>query len=87
MFRRIVGGTTSTFNTSVKRVDVALRARWPEVTIDVHMDRCGEAPAINELCEEIGTAYTIGLIANAPGEVIAATHLHGPSYRFRRLTR
>ena len=48
----------------LKRVVAAIRARWPEVTIELRMDSGGAVPAIYAFCEAAGIAYTIGLSTN-----------------------
>jgi hypothetical protein len=48
----------------LKRIVRAIRARWPNVTIEVRMDSAGAVPAIYDWCEQNGIAYTIGLISN-----------------------
>ena len=50
----------------------ALRARWPEVTIEVRMDSGGAVPAIYDWCEAEGITYTIGLITNPRLTALAA---------------
>jgi len=56
----------------LKRVVRTLRARWPEVTIEIRLDSGGAVPAIYEWCEQEGIAYTIGLITNPRLAVLAA---------------
>jgi hypothetical protein len=48
----------------LKRVVRAIRARWPDVTIELRMDSGGAVPAIYDWCEIEGLTYTIGLITN-----------------------
>lgn len=56
----------------LKRVVRAIRARWPEVTIEVRLDSGGAVPAIYEWCEQAGIAYTIGLSTNPRLTALAA---------------
>jgi hypothetical protein len=56
----------------LKRVVRVLRARWPEVKIEIRMDSGGAVPAIYDWCEQTGIAYTIGLIPNARLSALAA---------------
>ena len=49
----------------LKRAVRALRARWPEVTIELRADSGFAVPALYEWCEHEGIAYTIGLPTNA----------------------
>jgi hypothetical protein len=56
----------------LKRVVRALRARWPQVRIDLRMDSGGAVPAIYDWCEAEGLAYTIGLIPNPRLTALAA---------------
>ena len=56
----------------LKRVVRALRARWPEVTIEVRMDSGGAVPAIYAFCERERIASTIGLVTNPRLTALAA---------------
>ena len=56
----------------LKQVVRALRARWPEVTIELRMDSGGAVPAIYQFCEREAIVYTIGLSTNARLAVLAA---------------
>ncbi len=56
----------------LKRVVRTLRARWPEVSIEIRMDSGGAVPAIYEFCERERLAYTIGLIPNPRLQALAA---------------
>jgi hypothetical protein len=56
----------------LKRVVRALRARWPEVPIELRMDSGGAVPDIYAWCEQEGIAYTIGLITNPRLTALAA---------------
>jgi hypothetical protein len=55
----------------LKRVVRAMRARWPEVTIEVRIDAGGAVPAIYDFCEHERIGYTIGLIPNRRLEALA----------------
>jgi hypothetical protein len=57
----------------LKRVVRALRARWPQVTIELRMDSGGAVPAIYAFCEAQRITYTIGLIPNPRLTALAAT--------------
>jgi hypothetical protein len=56
----------------LKRVVARLRARWPQVTIELRADAGFAKPEIYAWCEERGIAYTIGLVANPRLEALAA---------------
>ncbi len=56
----------------LKRVVAAMRARWPNVTIEVRLDSGGAVPAVYDFCEQAGIAYTIGLIPNPRLQALAA---------------
>jgi hypothetical protein len=56
----------------VKRVVAAIRARWPDVTLELRMDCGGAVPAIYAWCEQAGLTYTIGLSTNARLAALAA---------------
>jgi hypothetical protein len=56
----------------LKRVVRALRARWPEVTLELRMDSGGAVPAIYDFCEREAIAYTIGLVTNPRLTALAA---------------
>ena len=56
----------------LKRVVRAIRARWPQATIEVRMDSGGAVPAIYAFCEAEGITYTIGLITNPRLSALAA---------------
>jgi Transposase DDE domain group 1 len=56
----------------LKRVVWALRARWPQATIELRMDSGGAVPAIYAFCEAAGITYTIGLIPNPRLTALAA---------------
>lgn len=50
----------------------AMRARWPEVTIEIRADGGCAVPALYTFCDQERIDYTIGLITNTRLEVIAA---------------
>jgi Transposase DDE domain group 1 len=56
----------------LKRVVARLRARWPEVTIELRADAGFAKPEIYAFCEQEGIAYTIGLVTNARLASLAA---------------
>jgi hypothetical protein len=56
----------------LKQVVRRLRARWPQVRIELRMDSAGAVPAIYDWCEQHGIPYTIGLITNARLTALAA---------------
>jgi Transposase DDE domain group 1 len=56
----------------LKRIVRALRARWPQVTIEIRMDSGGAVPAIYDFCERERLTYTIGLITNPRLTALAA---------------
>jgi hypothetical protein len=56
----------------LKRVVARLRARWPEVTIELRADASFAKPEIYAFCEAEGIAYTIGLVTNPRLERLAA---------------
>ena len=56
----------------LKRIVRALRARWPEVTIELRADSGFAIPALYTWCEDEGIAYTIGLPTNDRLAAIAA---------------
>lgn len=56
----------------LKRVVQAIRARWPEVTIELRADSGFAIPALYTWCEQEGIAYTIGLMTNDRLEALAA---------------
>lgn len=49
----------------LKRVVARLRARWPEVAIEIRADAGFAKPQIYAWCETEGMGYTIGLVTNA----------------------
>jgi Transposase DDE domain group 1 len=49
----------------LQRVVRAIRARWPQVSIEIRMDSAGAVPALYDWCEAEAIPYTIGLITNA----------------------
>jgi hypothetical protein len=56
----------------VARIVAAMRARWPQVTIDLRADGGFAVPALYDFCEAQQIAYTIGLIPNNRLETLAA---------------
>ncbi len=56
----------------LKRIVARLRARWPEVTIELRADAGFAKPEIYAWCEAQRIAYTIGLVTNARLEALAA---------------
>ena len=56
----------------LKQVVRRLRARWPQVRIEVRMDSAGAVPAMYAWCEREGIPYTIGLITNPRLTALAA---------------
>jgi len=56
----------------LKRLVRALRARWPEVTIELRADSGFAIPALYDYCEAEQIGYTIGLIPNPRLETLAA---------------
>jgi hypothetical protein len=56
----------------LKRVVRTIRARWPEVTIEIRMDSGGAVPGIYDWCEGERLDYTIGLITNPRLTALAA---------------
>jgi hypothetical protein len=56
----------------LKRLVAALRARWPDVRIELRADSGFGVPALYDYCEAERVAYTIGLVPNARLEALAA---------------
>jgi hypothetical protein len=56
----------------LKRLVRHLRARWPQVRIELRADSGFAVPALYDYCEEQHLPYTIGLVANARLEALAA---------------
>lgn len=56
----------------LKRLIPALRARWPDVPIELRADSGFAIPALYDFCERQGIGYTIGLIPNPRLEAVAA---------------
>ncbi len=65
----------------LKRIVQALRARWPEVTIELRADSGFAIPALYTWCEQEGIDYTIGLMTNERLEAIAAPLLAAATRR------
>jgi hypothetical protein len=55
----------------LKRLVRHLRARWPQVTIELRADSGFAVPALYDYCEAQGIAYTIGVASNARLEALA----------------
>jgi hypothetical protein len=51
--------------TVLTRIVAAIRARWPQVSLELRADSGFAIPALYDYCEAEGIAYTIGLIPNA----------------------
>jgi hypothetical protein len=56
----------------VQRLVTRLRARWPQVVIELRADAGFAKPELYAYCEREGIAYTIGLVTNARLEQCAA---------------
>jgi hypothetical protein len=56
----------------LKRLVTALRARWPDVPIELRADSGFAVPALYDYCEREGLDYTIGLAPNARLRRLAA---------------
>jgi hypothetical protein len=56
----------------LKRLRRCLRARWPQVVIELRADSGFAVPAVYEYCEREGISYTIGLVPNPRLAAIAA---------------
>jgi Transposase DDE domain group 1 len=56
----------------VQRLVTRLRARWPQVVIELRADASFAKPEIYAYCEREGIAYTIGLVTHARLEQCAA---------------
>jgi hypothetical protein len=56
----------------LERLVAAIRARWPEVRIELRADSGFGVPAIYDYCEAEQLAYTIGLVPNPRLEALAA---------------
>jgi hypothetical protein len=59
----------------LKRLVRLIRARWPDVSIELRADSGFAVPALYDFCEQQGIAYTIGLIPNPRLEPLAAALL------------
>lgn len=49
----------------LRRIVAAVRARWPDVTLELRADRGFAIPALDDSCEADQITYTIGLATNA----------------------
>jgi len=56
----------------LKRLVVAIRARWPQVGLELRADSGFAVPALYDYCEREGIAYTIGLAPNTRLQALAA---------------
>jgi hypothetical protein len=56
----------------LRRLVRVLRARWPEVRIEIRADSGFAVPKLYAFCEKEGIGYTIGLIPNARLAAVAA---------------
>jgi Transposase DDE domain group 1 len=56
----------------LKRLVAALRARWPDVRIELRADSGFAIPALSDYCEAERITYTIGLAPNPRLEALAA---------------
>jgi hypothetical protein len=56
----------------LKRIVRTLRARWPDVAVELRADSGFAVPALYAWCEAEGIAYTIGLPTNPRLEALAA---------------
>jgi hypothetical protein len=58
--------------TILKRLVAAIRARWPQISVELRADSGFAVPALYEYCEREGIAYTIGLAPNTRLQALAA---------------
>src|SRR5258708_18576295 len=56
----------------LKRLVVAIRARWPQVGLELRADTGFAVPALYDYCQREGIAYTIGLAPNTRLQALAA---------------
>jgi len=56
----------------LKRLVAAIRARWPQVSVELRADSGFAVPALYEYCEHEGIVYTIGLAPNTRLQALAA---------------
>ncbi len=49
----------------LERITTAMRARWPDVALEIRADGGFAVPELYAFCEAAGITYTIGLIPNA----------------------
>lgn len=59
----------------LKRLVRLIRARWPDVQIEIRADSGFALPVLYDFCEQQGIGYTIGLIPNQRLEALAAALL------------
>ncbi|MGH2534686.1 MAG: IS1380 family transposase [Thermomicrobiales bacterium] len=64
----------------LKRIVRAVRARWPDVTIEVRADSGFAIPALYAYCEQEAITYPIGLVPN-PRLATAVAELQGQAQR------
>jgi hypothetical protein len=55
----------------LKRITTAIRACWPNVSLEIRADGGFAVPALYAYCEQAGITYTIGLVPNARLEWLA----------------
>ena len=68
----------------VRRIVTAIRARWPDVAIELRADGGFAVPALYALCEAQHLDYTIGLIPNSRLEELAAPLLAQAQTRYEQ---
>jgi hypothetical protein len=64
----------------LKRIVAVIRARWPQVTIEIRADSGFAIPALSTYCEAEGIGSTIGLVPN-PRLEAAVADLQGEAHR------
>jgi hypothetical protein len=65
----------------LERITTAIRARWPQVRLEIRADGGFAIPELYEHCEAAGIAYTIGLVPNARLEWLAIPLRVAAQYR------
>lgn len=68
----------------VQRIVAAIRARWPDVAIELRADGGFAVPGLYALCEAEQLDYTIGLIPNSRLEELAAPLLAQAQTRYEQ---
>ena len=63
------------------RITTAIRARWPEVTLEIRADGGFAVPGLYDYCEQTSITYTIGLIPNSRLEWLAIPLLIAAQYQ------